>query len=323
MSWCAGLPAFAAAMADRWELLLGDPFATGNSSAAFRCARADGTPAVLKLSPDLPVVAEQVETLRLFEPGGRVPAVLEADVEAGAVLLELIEPGTEARDLLVPPSATEWADLMRNLHVATVPPGYPRDLQAQCDGFFDRIGRRVSDPEVGRWVSAADVERGAERCRALVATAPERVLLHGDLHLANVLDGGASRGLVAIDPRACVGDPCFDAVDYLLDGAGRDGVETRCAALAAASGLDEERLLEWCRGIAAVVAIGYLRRPGTEPAVAEMLALAGLPKIRERKRRVGHCPARTRSFLHRPAARPRHRWRSGLGLPAGAVRRRR
>jgi hypothetical protein len=27
-------------------------------------------------------------------------------------------------------------------------------------------------------------------------------------------------GLAAIDPRACAGDPCFDAVDYLLDGAG-------------------------------------------------------------------------------------------------------
>lgn len=274
MSWCAGLPSLADTMADRWGLLLGDPFPTGNSSAAFRCVRSDGTSAVLKLSPDRPVVAEQVATLKLFEPGGRVPAVLDADVEAGAVLLELIEPGTQARDLPVPPTASEWAELLRNLHVATVPANYLPDLRTQCDGFFDRIGRRVSDPEIGRWVSAADVERGAERCRTLVATEPERVLLHGDLHLANVLDGGASRGLVAIDPRACVGDRCFDAVDYLLDGAGRDGVETRCAALAAASELDESRLFEWCRGIAAVAAIGYLRRSGTEQVVAEMLTLA-------------------------------------------------
>ena len=266
-SWCDGLPALLASLAERWRLELGAPFLVGNSSTAFRCVRADGIPAVLKLRPDLPVVPEQVATLELFGPSGRVPAVLNADLGAGAVLLERVEPGTQVRDLPELPSATQWAGLMRDLHAAAVPPDYPRDLRAKCDGFFDRIGRR--DP-----VSLADLERGAARCRALLATEPARVLLHGDLHLANVLDGGASRGLMAIDPRACVGDPCFDAVAYLLNGAGRDGIETRCAALAAASGLDESRLLEWCRAIAPVEAIIYLSRPGTQRAVTEMLELA-------------------------------------------------
>ena len=76
---------------------------------AIRCTRSDGSAAVLKLSPDLPVVAEQVTTLRLFGAGGRVPAVLAADLAAGAVLLELIEPGTQADSLQPPPSARDWA----------------------------------------------------------------------------------------------------------------------------------------------------------------------------------------------------------------------
>jgi streptomycin 6-kinase len=270
-SWRDGLPALLASLAERWRLELGAPFLVGNRnrSAVFRCVRADGMPAVLKLSPDLPAVAEQVATLKLFGPGGRVSAVLNADVDAGAVLLERIEPGTQVRDQPEPPSATQWAELMRDLHVATVPPDYPRDLRDKCGGFFDRTGRRSSD-----LVSLADLETGAARCRALLATEPARVLLHGDLHLANVLDGGASRGLVAIDPGACVGDPCFDAVAYLLNGAGREGIEARCAALAAASELDESRLLEWCRAIAPVEAIIYLSRPGTQRAAAEMLEFA-------------------------------------------------
>jgi Aminoglycoside/hydroxyurea antibiotic resistance kinase len=156
--WCAGLPALVGVLAGRWALSPGEAFPSGNSSVVIRCTRSGGPAAVLKLSPDLPVVAEQVATLKLFGAGGRVPAVLAADVAAGAVLLDLL------------------------------------------------------------------------------ATESTRVLLHGDLHLANVLDGGPGRGLVAIDPRACTGDPCFDAVDYLLDGAGRDGVEARCTALALASG---------------------------------------------------------------------------------------
>jgi streptomycin 6-kinase len=272
--WCAGVPALADTMARRWRLTLGEALPGGNSSVAFRCVGSGGLPAVLKLSPDLEVVAEQVTTLQLFSAGGRVPDVLAADVTAGAVLMELIEPGTRADELPEPPAAPDWAELIRALHVAPVPPGYGRDLRAQCDGFFDRIGRRVSEPAVGRWVTPADVQRGAARCQDLVATETTRVLLHGDLHLRNVLDGGPARGLVAIDPRACVGDPCFDAVDYLLAGAGRDGVAARCAALACASGLDEGRLYAWCRAVAAIVAITYVTRPGAEKAVAEMLALA-------------------------------------------------
>jgi streptomycin 6-kinase len=281
--WCAGLPALARSFAARWTLDLGEPFPAGNSSVAIRCTRSDGSPAVLKLSPDLPVVAEQVTTLKLFGASDRVPAVLAADLPAGAVLLELIEPGTTASELQPPPSTRDWAGLMTALHRVPVPPGYPRDLRAQCEGFFDRIGRRVSEPEIGRWVSAADVARGAIRCEALLATESTRVLLHGDLHLANVLDGGKARGLVAIDPRACVGDPCFDAVDYLLDGAGRDGmdgIDARCAGLAAASGLDAGRLHDWCRAIAPIMAIIHLRRPDalkrpdSQEAVTELLALA-------------------------------------------------
>jgi streptomycin 6-kinase len=89
-----------------------------------------------------------------------------------------------------------------------------------------------------------------------------------------VLDGGPARGLVAIDPRACVGDPCFDAVDYALDGAGRDGVGHRCAALAPAVGLDPGRLYAGCCAIAPIIAISRIGSAGQQQAVDELLTLA-------------------------------------------------
>jgi streptomycin 6-kinase len=99
------------------------------------------------------------------------------------------------------------------------------------------------------------------------------VLLHGDLHLGNVLDGGPSRGLVAIDPKACIGDPCFDAVDYVVSGAGQEGVEARCQRVATACGLDGDRLLAWSQVIAPMFAIAYLSNDVPEPAIDELLAL--------------------------------------------------
>ena len=272
--WCAAVPALAGELAGRWGLVLGDAYPDGASSVALRCRRPDGTLAVLKLSPDPPFLAGQAAALRLFAPGGRVPAVLAADAGAGAVLLECIEPGTGADELRHSPTAQEWGDLIRALHGAAAPPGFPLDLRGRCDEFFARIGRRLAEPQIGAQVGPADLDRGAERYRWLLATQTAPVLLHGDLHLGNVLDGGPARGLVAIDPRACIGDPCFDAVDYVLDGAGRDGVGARCDAVAAAAGLDAERLHAWSRAIAPIIAISRIGAPGQEEALAELLMLA-------------------------------------------------
>jgi len=273
-AWCAAVPALADDVAGRWGLVLAGAYPDGASSVALRCRQSDGTPAVLKLSPDPPFLADQAEMLRLFAPGGKVPAVLAVDPAAGAVLLESIEPGTGADELPHPPSAQEWGDLIRALHCAAAPPGFPRDLRGRCDEFFARIGRRLAEPDIGQRVRPADLDRAARRYGLLLATPTSRVLLHWDLHLGNVLDGGPARGLVAIDPRACVGDPCFDGVDYALDGAGLDGVGSRCAALAPAAGLDPDRLYAWCRAVAPIIAISRIGHPGNEQAVAELLTLA-------------------------------------------------
>lgn len=240
------------------------------------CSQAGGGSAVLKLSPDPPFLADQAAMLNLFAPSGRVPEVLAVDAAAGAVLLESIEPGTMADELPHRPSAQAWGDLVRGLHEAgPVPPGFPRDLRGRCDESFARIGRRLAEPVIGQRIRPADLERGAHRYGLLLDSARSQVLLHGDLHLGNVLDGGPARGLVAIDPRACTGDPCFDAVDYAIDGAGRDGVANRCAAVAPAAGLDPERLYAWCRAIAPIIAINRIGDPGREQEVAELLTLAG------------------------------------------------
>ncbi|MFI9816648.1 aminoglycoside phosphotransferase family protein [Saccharothrix variisporea] len=163
---------------------------------------------------------------------------------------------------------------MEDLHSAPPPSGLTRTLRDRAEEFIVRIGRRVVEPIVAARVPAAMWERTVARCRALLDSPTREVLLHGDLHPGNVLDGGA-RGLVAIDPKTCVGDPCFDAMDYVVDGAGEEGVEARCAAVAAACGLDAERLMEWSRVNAVLAAVGHLTLgDGSEETIGELLALA-------------------------------------------------
>ncbi|WP_053716601.1 aminoglycoside phosphotransferase family protein [Saccharothrix sp. NRRL B-16348] len=265
--WCARVPEQAADAAARWDLTLGDVMPPGASSVVVACARGD-EPLALKLSPDPVFLASQASVLRHFAPSGRVPAVLaEAD---GEVLMEAVRPGTPADELETPPSPQEWADLVTALHTVPTGGGPWLSLRARCEEAYARIGRRLADPAVAAHITERTWTRALSRCRALLDTQPQ-VLLHGDLHSGNVLDGGAPRGLVAIDPRPCVGDPCFDVVDYALAAAGRTGVTARATAVATASALDPDRLHDWCRALAPMNAIAYL---DDEAARTELLTLA-------------------------------------------------
>jgi streptomycin 6-kinase len=153
------------------------------------------------------------------------------------------------------------------------PARWPLDLRGRCDEALARIGRKLSVPAIGARIDQATWQRTIRRCETLLDTQATVVLLHGDLHLGNVLDGGA-RGLIAIDPKACLGDPCFDAVDYVVAGAGHEGIEARCQRVATACGLDGDRLYSWSRVIAPMAAIAYLTYGGPEPVIDELLALA-------------------------------------------------
>jgi len=273
--WLAEMPAVAARLGSRWGLMLGEPFASGAASVVMRCQWSDGTPVVLKFSPDRALLAKQAEMLGLFASTGRVPAVLAADAEAGAMVLEEIRPGTEAEDL--PPEflPQRWGELLTALHSVTPPAGWPLDLRGRQEEAFARIGRRLSEPAIAARIDGATWQRAIQRCETLLDSQTRPVLLHGDLHLGNALDGGPSRGLVAIDPKACVGDPCYDAVDYVVAGAGQEGVEARCQRVATACGLDGDRLYAWAQVIAPMLAIAHLTYSGPAPAIDELLALAG------------------------------------------------
>ena len=283
--WCAGVPALAGDLAARWSLTLDEVIPDGASSVVLTCRLPDGTPAVLKLCPDRQFLAEQADMLGWLAGSGRVPAVYATDPEG--LLMEAIQPGIAADELPHPPTERQWAQLLTALHGVAAPPNPPRDLRARCEEFFARIGRRLADPRIGARISDATWNRALHRCRHLLDTQHTQVLLHGDLHLGNVLDAGPHRALVAIDPKVCLGDPCYDAVDYLLEAAGstpdhsapdhtapdHSAVTTRCQNLARLHDLDPDRLHAWCRALAPVTAVSMIPT-GNEPATAELLALA-------------------------------------------------
>ena len=263
-AWFRELPAVLRDLADRWSLEWGTLIQRGSMYVVVRCRARDGRPAVLKVSPDRSRLAHEAAALASWRTV-HVPAVLAVDESAGALLIEAVEPGTPLVESAADPSMERLAALMRSLHEGGAPDRRYRPVADRVDHLFDAGTKNYErKPELGELIPPALYERGRRLALQLAAASPPPVLLHGDLTPVNVLDGGAARGLVAIDPAPCLGDRAFDAIDFVLWRA-RD-VETiaaRVEELAPAIGADAGRLLDWCAAFAGMAALEIAEASGT------------------------------------------------------------
>ena len=253
-AWFESLPPVLDELGTRWRIEWGPLVRRGSMSVVVRC-RADGRPAVLKLSPERPRLAHEARALATWD-ASPVPAVFAFDESAGALLLEGIEPGTPLADVPGYPAMERVAALLTALHGAVPPASFPPVADRVARLFDSSLKLYEWKPELVELVSPERYERGRRLALRLAADARPAVLLHGDLTPVNVLDGGDERGLVAIDPAACVGDDAFDAIDVVFWRAPDAGtIAARARELAPAVGADAGRLLDWCTAFAGMTAL--------------------------------------------------------------------
>ncbi|GII92022.1 hydroxyurea phosphotransferase [Sinosporangium siamense] len=247
--WLADLPATLQELARDWELTVGEPYELSyHYVTSVTCE--DGTPAVLKLGvPTGTSLAEEAPALAAFDGRGAV-RLLRADLGRGALLLEHVAPGGRSRDL-VPGrdgEATSAAvSVMRRLHVPPSP-GCPLPEAVTQAEAFDSYVTVYGDTGP---LPLDLVVRAGGLMRELCASAPARVLLHGDLHHDNILRATREPWL-AIDPHGLVGDPGYEVGSWLFnpDPADRDPaltalVPSRVEQLADELAMPVDRVVAW------------------------------------------------------------------------------
>jgi streptomycin 6-kinase len=209
-SWLEDLPGRVEALAEAWSLALGEPFSSdGCTGWVAPARRADGSEVVLKIGLPFPETRFEAEAMRLYDGQGAA-RLLEVSDDGCSLLLERCLPGTDLWTVGEEEGNAVGAALLRRLW-RKPRPGAP----------FDRMPERVED--WGEWLARKGLAAGYDTemmeqamaiARALAASQPAEVLVHGDFHPGNVLAAQREPWL-AIDPQPLVGDPAYDIAQWL------------------------------------------------------------------------------------------------------------
>ncbi|WP_405616136.1 aminoglycoside phosphotransferase family protein [Streptomyces sp. NBC_01508] len=245
-AFIAALPARAADFLGRWELRRTGPAMHGMCALVLPVARADGTPAVLKLQDLDEETAGEPVALRAWDGDGAV-RVLEYDEETGTLLLERLDAARDLNGVPVGDGVAVVAGLLARLTALPAPAGM-RGLGGIAAAMLDETPVRAG--------SLAD---GAERrllrdCAAAVrevAGEPGDRLLHWDLHFGNVLapaGGDAREPWLAIDPKPLAGHPGFELLPALVNRFDAGDILWRFDLMTEVMGLDRACARAWTLG---------------------------------------------------------------------------
>lgn len=240
--WLNDLPNLLQQFATSWNLILGDCYANANFNYVVPAQLENSQEVVLKFGVPSEVFIAEANALKYYNGIGAV-RLLQFAKDAGVMLLEKIAPGDLLEEWSDENQATLWAfELIKKLHrpmteISEFPSlrDWFQGLEKLTHHFDGRTG--PFPPHL--------VEKAKGISRELLRSQGEQVLLHGDLHYANIL-WSEQNGWLAIDPQGVIGEREFDIpfprLEKIID---KKLLQYRLAQFMEISGFDRQRIAGW------------------------------------------------------------------------------
>lgn len=211
--WLHRFPDLISECRERWSLRLDRPFANLSYNLVLPATMPDDKEVVLKLGVPCPELTTEANTLDLFQGVGAVH-LLAHDARRGILLMERVIPGTPIYKLQSEAEATRTAaTLMRELW-RSPPANHAFPSLLTWFQAFERLRNKFAG---GSGPFPAKLVDKAERTFSALNTSTDRsLILHGDLHHANILFS-KKRGWLAIDPKGICGDPGYEVGPFMLN----------------------------------------------------------------------------------------------------------
>lgn len=242
-AWLAGLPALLDTLCQRWGLEVEDQPIHKGYRAIVLPVRRGSQPYVLKLTWPAERTVDEARALATWNGHGAV-RMFQADIDAGALLLERLDARRTLHDLKLTEAAAVAGRLLRQLAVAA-PQGF-RSLQAVASEITYFLHERQE--RLGRPVPAVWLEVARARSAQLEDRADTRLLIHADLHYGNVL-AGERQPWLAIDPRPIAGEPEYAVAELLWtrvdEVESAEGIRNLLAVLVDSGALDAGKARDW------------------------------------------------------------------------------
>lgn len=207
-----------------------------------KAVQSPDTPVVLKIGCNKSLILNEAAVLRHFKGSGSV-RILALEADFNALLLEQAIPGHSLKifyphkiDMVM----SAYANVIHKIH------RYPVHEQAF--------------PSVAKWLDSLDkinssaiddqiLQLAKGKRNALLATMQAPRLLHGDLHLDNILENAGE--WICIDPQGVLGEPEFEVAafdifaPFEIDTASTHLFSERMCTLAKITNLNPDRLKDW------------------------------------------------------------------------------
>ena len=255
---------------ERWSLAVdGEAFHTRFGSQLLPVLSGDEL-AILKIT-------DQEEELRggaLMEWFGGIGAARVIGREGPALLLERL---TGERSLAQMARAGQDDEATRILCRTALALHAPRTRPPPATLVPLPIWFRALEPTAAQHGGA--FAKAAAAARLLLSEPQDPVILHGDFHHDNVLDGGA-KGWLVIDPKGLIGERGFEYANLFRNpdigvALGLGQMRRRAQIVTKDAGLETTRLLKWVLAYAGLGAAWSLQSghdPGRGLAIAEQAA---------------------------------------------------
>jgi streptomycin 6-kinase len=250
----------------RWGLKPdGEPFETGYSKSLLMPVRRRGARAMLKLAADADELRGAMQ-MAWWAGGGAAPVLA---YEGEALLMTRLEGPLSLAEMATAGCDDEASRVLcavaDGLHA---PRGDPPDGLVPLERWFRSLAPAAASH--GGVLAASNAT-----AQALFAEPRQPCVLHGDLHHANVLDGGAL-GWLAIDPKGLFGERGYDYANILCNPDGPTAIAPgrlarQAGVIAEAARLPLRRLLAWTHAHAGISA-AWCMQDGFDPTAALAIA---------------------------------------------------
>ncbi|WHT46817.1 aminoglycoside phosphotransferase family protein [Sporosarcina thermotolerans] len=257
-TWLHSLEAKTKEIAEKWELTLENPVANLSYNYVINVSDKNNNQYILKMGLPGFDFQNELRTVQLYDGRG-CAKVIQANLDAGAMLLEKLQPGKmlseiEDEHVVIQTFCEVWRSIRRPLPNT----GEFPTITNWASAFGKYIGLYLANDGP---IPTEHVKVAETYIEEIMQTSTDIQLLHGDLHHENILYSN-ERGWLAIDPKGVGGDSHFDLISFMINHLfskpnPKKLLKLRVDALLDQLSLDRERLLKAAVGLDFICVLEY------------------------------------------------------------------